>query len=1289
VPNGEARLTVSVGTGAANGTYAVSVQAAGVDRVAVASVVVEVGDAFALVAEPLGAGMTGVSYRATVRSVNGVEPVRYALVEGKLPVGLRLSETGEITGNPREAGVKSFVVSGTDAEGRSARAGYEIRVEESAWALGEKDGGRSRYAAVPSPADGSERYGSATYREASELLVGANRVFVQTPDSVVGLEQSTGALRYRLEGRIERTAYVGGTLFVQTEGTLRAFDPSWGRVRWQREGVRDFSTDGSVVLAALAEGGMAELDAGSGDLRALLPDGLPEGGILLWQGGRLYRAWGPTLYRYERPGWSVVYAGSAEIVEAVADTEGMYLVLADGRLVEPGGAEVQLPGMGELSVAEAALGGRAVVVAAGGSLVGLDRRTLGLLYARPALAGALAAAEEKVFLGTAEELVAYNGYDGSAIWARRGGVADVALAGEVLYALGTDGKVVAFDGPDNPSYPSTELVLSPAAPDGLSGYYVSQPTLELAATDRESYVASRHLKVGEASWAVHEEPAVLPEGEYGLKAYSVDNHGYREPDRVANVRVDVTDPVSVLVAERTEGLGGYMTSEVVVSLAATDNLSGLARIEVGVDAAAAAEYGGAVRLTTEGAHTVRWAAVDHAGNREEEREAAYALDLENPTVRLESTRQPGLSVVYLYAGDTPQGSGVERIEYRIDSGLAQVYVDPVVLTAAGVHEVSYRSVDVAGRTSGWQAESLEVLRYEPGQWVQELKFAYWMPGREVVRDVEEGVALYWPVMGRQNRIDGLPEYLKRADYLRTNVADKEYGGREFVSFTAGADVEVYVLKHEASRARLDGWELVERDFPVEPEQYFRGGADVYRKSYRQGARVVIPGSASERGGWGNLIFVQYAPTNYMVITSPRAGELEPIERVRYAGTTLVEQATEYRWSVQYGEEPEVALPGVSGELELPYTAGKLRMWLGMETELGRRVGVYDIRNRAALEVKSPGPGVELEAGSQVEVAYTVRDLGGRELPWSAVAWESSRDGKSWQEEKLQGGRLLSVPLEPGPLYLRGRFNEEPTGRYVRERVVRFRVVEEIEPAVFWFGERALLEQGETEAGVPIGWPVVPDGLRGVRVADGAVYGEQEGGLEYGFGVPVERYGAMAVEEHAEESPRPWWDEDERDWGERDEREMWQERDRGPGGEEEPERFIAAYLRLEDGERFSVHVGAGRYRVKLTVGPVSGRQRLDVQVGEDNVRLRGERRASVWEIEREVELRGEGVLVVGGDGVRLVALELERLDADAPAVKARSGVLRQVEVVRVWEGERYERWREADRERRGGWRRGLR
>jgi hypothetical protein len=70
----------------------------------------------------LPAAHAGRRYLAPLRARGGIAPVRWTLVSGALPRGLRLLASGQIAGTPMGRARASFVVCATDARGeRSLR----------------------------------------------------------------------------------------------------------------------------------------------------------------------------------------------------------------------------------------------------------------------------------------------------------------------------------------------------------------------------------------------------------------------------------------------------------------------------------------------------------------------------------------------------------------------------------------------------------------------------------------------------------------------------------------------------------------------------------------------------------------------------------------------------------------------------------------------------------------------------------------------------------------------------------------------------------------------------------------------------------------------------------------------------------------------------------------------------------------------------------------------------------------------------------------------------------------
>lgn len=77
----------------------------------------------------LPAAKRGQAYRARLRTLGGVAPVRWKVIEGRLPVGLRLNRlTGEIVGTPRRAGAFELTLEGRDRLGATVQVTLSLVV---------------------------------------------------------------------------------------------------------------------------------------------------------------------------------------------------------------------------------------------------------------------------------------------------------------------------------------------------------------------------------------------------------------------------------------------------------------------------------------------------------------------------------------------------------------------------------------------------------------------------------------------------------------------------------------------------------------------------------------------------------------------------------------------------------------------------------------------------------------------------------------------------------------------------------------------------------------------------------------------------------------------------------------------------------------------------------------------------------------------------------------------------------------------------------------------------------
>ena len=80
--------------------------------------------------------------------------------------------------------------------------------------------------------------------------------------------------------------------------------------------------------------------------------------------------------------------------------------------------------------------------------------------------------------------------------------------------------------------PVTTMEPYPPCPDGPNGWYVSDVTITLEATDDISGVNATYYRINEGEWNIYVEPLKLEnDGYYSFEFYSVDNAGNEEPKK--------------------------------------------------------------------------------------------------------------------------------------------------------------------------------------------------------------------------------------------------------------------------------------------------------------------------------------------------------------------------------------------------------------------------------------------------------------------------------------------------------------------------------------------------------------------------------------------------------------------------------------------------------------------------------------------------------------------------------------------------------------------------------------
>jgi hypothetical protein len=133
---------------------------------------------------------------------------------------------------------------------------------------------------------------------------------------------------------------------------------------------------------------------------------------------------------------------------------------------------------------------------------------------------------------------------------------------------------------------------------------------------------------------------------------------------------------------------------VTVTLAAEDDLSGVAQTHYQLNDSSWMTYSVPIAITNDGTSSLTYYSVDIAGNVEAAQTHIVRLDTQPPTTTLTVIGSGGMVTATLAAVDTT--SGLDMTFYQLDGGQWQTYTQPITLTAGVTVTVAYYSLDIAG-----------------------------------------------------------------------------------------------------------------------------------------------------------------------------------------------------------------------------------------------------------------------------------------------------------------------------------------------------------------------------------------------------------------------------------------------------------------------------------------------------------------------------------------------------------------------------------------------------------------
>src|SRR3989440_408903 len=257
--------------------------------------------------------------------------------------------------------------------------------------------------------------------------------------------------------------------------------------------------------------------------------------------------------------------------------------------------------------------------------------------------------------------------------------------------------------------PTTTATLSGTA--GANGWFVSAVTVSLSATDATSGVTNISYQIDGGIWLVYTGPFVVGQGVHTVDYFSVDLSGLTEAKQSQVIDVDTTGPATTATFAGTTGANGWYTSDVIVSLSASDSESGIANVFVQVDGLGWAIYTGPVTLM-DGTHVVDYYSANNAGLSEASHSVSILVDTIPPTTSISLAGTLGAtgwytSNVTVTLTATDATSGVANISYQVDGGPWLTYAGPFAL-GEGSHVVDYFSSDVAGPAETKHSQSIAI-----------------------------------------------------------------------------------------------------------------------------------------------------------------------------------------------------------------------------------------------------------------------------------------------------------------------------------------------------------------------------------------------------------------------------------------------------------------------------------------------------------------------------------------------------------------------------------------------------
>ena len=241
--------------------------------------------------------------------------------------------------------------------------------------------------------------------------------------------------------------------------------------------------------------------------------------------------------------------------------------------------------------------------------------------------------------------------------------------------------------------PKTIMVVSPAAPDGLNGYYKTRPTVVLSASSATDPSPVVYYTINGGAQQVYTAPIQLPDGTVTLSYFARDRQGNQEDAQTATFKVDATAPTATI----TSPVDGSTVAQSPVTI--TGKVSPGMQVRVGSQTATVSPTGDftvSVPLV-EGAQTIALTITSVSGNVGQA-QLRLTLDTKPPVLTITEPKiyATVMTQQITVSGKTEAGATVTVAGSPVSVGADGSFSVKYMFTKEGLNVIEITATDPAG-----------------------------------------------------------------------------------------------------------------------------------------------------------------------------------------------------------------------------------------------------------------------------------------------------------------------------------------------------------------------------------------------------------------------------------------------------------------------------------------------------------------------------------------------------------------------------------------------------------------